>query len=246
MNPQIETVYIPYNLNDNKLCLNDMEVFMKHQGPITIITKLDDTSTINVNNATVINTCDIENVYDYIGCCDMMRRIPLGWLNYDEYRTSLETINSDMVISYYCKGKNVFVNEANDKIIRTLSIMTNELAELNIKPNDVQIVKNLSVCKNVNLYYDMTLKQINRIINKYAFSGGCDTKEEQQVKGANLEVDECYKIISKFGDNEMIKYIEDYYGSKGSQSVKILSGEVKRICSSLIYEMFNKIKRVKS
>ena len=68
-------------------------------------------------------------------------------------------------------------------------------------------------------------KEVKRKINKYAFSGGRDTAEEQRKYGANVDVDVACQWLKYFepDDNKLKKIYDDY--SKG----KLLSGEVKKI-----------------
>ncbi len=68
-------------------------------------------------------------------------------------------------------------------------------------------------------------KEVKRKINKYAFSGGRDTAEEQRKYGANVDVDVACQWLKYFEhDDNKLKKIYDDYG-KG----KLLSGEVKKI-----------------
>lgn len=61
-------------------------------------------------------------------------------------------------------------------------------------------------------------------INKYAFSGGGDTAEEQREKGANLEEDMPYQWLNIFlDDDERLAQIREEYGSG-----RMLTGEVKK------------------
>jgi len=67
-------------------------------------------------------------------------------------------------------------------------------------------------------------KQIQDKINKYAFSGGRDTLEEQRRLGANLEVDVPYQWLRVFlEDDARLQQIHDDYGTG-----KLLTGEVKK------------------
>ena len=65
--------------------------------------------------------------------------------------------------------------------------------------------------------------EIKKKINKYAFSGGQPTKEEQEKYGANLEVDVPYQWLTFFleDDQELAEIAEKY------SSGKLQTGEVK-------------------
>ncbi|KAK4789310.1 hypothetical protein SAY86_020629 [Trapa natans] len=55
---------------------------------------------------------------------------------------------------------------------------------------------------NSAIYVTDTPKEIKDKINKYAFTGGQDTKEKQRLYGANLEVDIPVKYLSFFLDDD--------------------------------------------
>ena len=78
-------------------------------------------------------------------------------------------------------------------------------------------------------------KEVKRKINKYAFSGGRDTAEEQRKYGGNVEVDVACQWLKYFepDDDKLEKIYEDY--SKG----KLLSGEVKKILIDKINEFLS-------
>lgn len=64
--------------------------------------------------------------------------------------------------------------------------------------------------QNSAIYVTDTPKQIRTKINKHAFSGGRDTKEEQQKYGANIEVDVPYAYLTFFlEDDAELKRIHD-------------------------------------
>lgn len=68
-------------------------------------------------------------------------------------------------------------------------------------------------------------KQVKDKVNKYAFSGGKQTAEEQRKHGADLEVDVSYQYLTFFlDDDEKLEEIRDKY-SKG----EMLTGEIKQI-----------------
>ena len=55
---------------------------------------------------------------------------------------------------------------------------------------------------NSSIFVTDTRKQIKTKINKYAFSGGQDTLEEQREKGANLDVDVPWKYLNFFMEDD--------------------------------------------
>ncbi len=66
-------------------------------------------------------------------------------------------------------------------------------------------------------------RDIKDKINKYAFSGGGATAEEQRAHGANLAVDVPYKYLSfLMEDDDELKRIGEEYAAG-----RLLTGEVK-------------------
>ena len=66
---------------------------------------------------------------------------------------------------------------------------------------------------------------IKKKINKYAFSGGGATIEEQREKGANLDVDMSYQYLRFFmEDDDQLADIAEKY-----RTGKMLTGEIKNI-----------------
>ncbi|KZL69738.1 tryptophanyl-tRNA synthetase [Colletotrichum tofieldiae] len=72
-----------------------------------------------------------------------------------------------------------------------------------------------------------TPKQIQNKMNKYAFSGGKVTAEEQRAEGADPDVDVSYQYLRFFleDDEELAKIREDY------RTGKMLTGEIKKRCA---------------
>uniref|UniRef100_A0A1X7T3D8 Tryptophan--tRNA ligase, cytoplasmic n=1 Tax=Amphimedon queenslandica TaxID=400682 RepID=A0A1X7T3D8_AMPQE len=69
-----------------------------------------------------------------------------------------------------------------------------------------------------------TPKEIEQKINKYAFSGGCDTKEEHEKHGGNTDVDISYRYLTFFmEDDECLAEIKKNYKSR-----KLLTGQLKK------------------
>ena len=77
-----------------------------------------------------------------------------------------------------------------------------------------------------------TPKEIETKIKKNAFSGGGDTKEEQEKNGANLEVDISYHYLRFFlEDDARLEVIKEGYGSG-----KMLTGDVKKELITLLQQ----------
>ncbi|KAI6089571.1 tryptophanyl-tRNA synthetase [Hypoxylon rubiginosum] len=81
-----------------------------------------------------------------------------------------------------------------------------------------------------------TPKQIKDKINKYAFSGGQVSAEEQREKGGNPEVDVSYQYLEFMmeDDAELAKIGQDY------REGKLLTGELKAICIKHLQEYVGK------
>lgn len=75
-----------------------------------------------------------------------------------------------------------------------------------------------------SIYMTDTPKQVKNKINKYAFSGGGATLEEQRETGADLEVDVTYQYLRFFleDDDKLQQLGEDY------QAGRITSGQIKK------------------
>jgi len=72
-----------------------------------------------------------------------------------------------------------------------------------------------------------------------AFSGGKDTKEEQEKYGANIEIDVAYQYLTFFlDDDEKLKQIGDDYSSG-----KMLTSQVKKILIDILVEKVNRHQR---
>ncbi|KAF2790091.1 tryptophanyl-tRNA synthetase [Melanomma pulvis-pyrius CBS 109.77] len=76
------------------------------------------------------------------------------------------------------------------------------------------------------IFMSDTQKQIEKKINKYAFSGGRETAEEQRRFGGNPDVDVAYQYLSFFiDDDDELKRIEEAY-----RNGEMLTGELKKKC----------------
>ncbi|KAH8664229.1 hypothetical protein BX600DRAFT_464049 [Xylariales sp. PMI_506] len=77
-----------------------------------------------------------------------------------------------------------------------------------------------------------TANQIKNKVNRYAFSGGQETAEEQRRLGGNPDVDVSYQYLQFFlEDDEELKSIGEAY-RKG----ELLTGELKAICIKHLQE----------
>ncbi|KAK4997802.1 tryptophan--tRNA ligase [Elasticomyces elasticus] len=82
------------------------------------------------------------------------------------------------------------------------------------------------------IFMSDTPNQIKNKINKYAFSGGRETREEHEKYGGNPDVDVAYTYLSYFLESdEELKEIEDAY-RKGTLG----TGELKKKCISVLQE----------
>ncbi|ESX00929.1 hypothetical protein KL918_002573 [Ogataea parapolymorpha] len=80
--------------------------------------------------------------------------------------------------------------------------------------------------ENSAIFMTDTPKQIQKKVNKYAFSGGKVSVEEHRKYGGNPDVDVAYQYLSYFNENEelLAKVAEQY------RSGELLSGEMKKLC----------------
>ncbi|MBA42490.1 MAG: tryptophan--tRNA ligase [Magnetococcales bacterium] len=92
------------------------------------------------------------------------------------------------------------------------------------------------------IFLDMDPTKISKIIKKYAYSGGCATKEEHMEKGGNIRVDMAYQYLTFFmdDDDKLKKIAEDY--SNGT----LLSGDLKKICAEIISNILIKHQTIKT
>lgn len=86
---------------------------------------------------------------------------------------------------------------------------------------------------NTTIFLSDSPKDIKTKVNKYAFSGGGETIEEQREKGANLDVDISYLWLRFFlEDDEELERIGKEYSSG-----RMLTGEIKSILSTILSEV---------
>ncbi|SCU79199.1 LANO_0A05402g1_1 [Lachancea nothofagi CBS 11611] len=87
-----------------------------------------------------------------------------------------------------------------------------------------------------------TSKQIQKKINKYAFSGGQVSAEEHRRLGGNPDVDVAFQYLSFFkDDDELLKDIYSKY-----KSGELLSGEMKKLCIETLQEFVQEFQERRS
>ncbi|CUS21670.1 LAQU0S03e07998g1_1 [Lachancea quebecensis] len=77
-----------------------------------------------------------------------------------------------------------------------------------------------------------TPKQIQKKINKYAFSGGQVSIEDHRKLGGNPDVDVAFQYLSFFKDDD--EFLKDVYNKY--KSGELLSGEMKKLCIDVLQE----------
>ncbi|KAI5954641.1 WRS1 [Candida jiufengensis] len=83
-----------------------------------------------------------------------------------------------------------------------------------------------------SIFMDDTPKQIQKKINKYAFSGGQALAEDHRKYGGNPDLDVAYQYLSFFSyDDEKLEKL-----SEGYKKGEILSGEMKKECIEVLQE----------
>lgn len=89
------------------------------------------------------------------------------------------------------------------------------------------------------IYLTDSEKVLRRKINRYIFTGGRDTKDEQERLGANIEVDVPCHYLGYFemDDARLAETIEKY--SKG----QLLSGDVKRILGDCLWQILQPLQQ---
>lgn len=86
--------------------------------------------------------------------------------------------------------------------------------------------------ENTAIFMTDTQKQIQKKINKYAFSGGRATAEEHKELGGNVDVDVAYQYMSFFLDDDAkLAELKEQY-SKGD----LMSGEMKKECIGVLQQ----------
>ncbi|XP_064403014.1 tryptophan--tRNA ligase, cytoplasmic-like [Halichondria panicea] len=78
-----------------------------------------------------------------------------------------------------------------------------------------------------------SMNDIKQKINKYAFSGGRDTKEEHERLGGNTDIDVSYQYLTFFlEDDEKLAHIKQEY-----EAGRLLSGHLKKELISVLQAM---------
>ncbi|KAL3498156.1 hypothetical protein ACH5RR_040888 [Cinchona calisaya] len=95
---------------------------------------------------------------------------------------------------------------------------------------------------NSAIYVTDTATNIKNKINKYAFSGGQDTIENQRKFGANIEVDIPIKYLGFFLDDDAeLEHISTEYGAG-----RMLTGEVKKRLIEVLTELVERHRRARA
>jgi len=199
-----------------------------------------------INNVDyLINENEIEDV-NYVKLCDVMRNVSLKDIEplsistvYD--LSKLFNIACLSIPGYHKSTINTercFIISDDNNIDFLIELINDSYV---IKSNILQQLPEWILNININI----TQKQLLKIFNKQAFSGGCDTKEEQLLHGANLDVDESFKVICIFSNKSTIDKVRHLYGTDKLEDgeIRLLSGEVKVIASNTLYQFiqFNKL-----
>lgn len=92
------------------------------------------------------------------------------------------------------------------------------------------------------IFMSDTPKQIQKKINKYAFSGGQVSVEEHRQKGGDPDVDVAYQYLSFFrDDDEFLAECASKY-----RSGELLSGEMKKYCYETLQQFVKEFQERKS
>ena len=96
--------------------------------------------------------------------------------------------------------------------------------------------------ENSAIFMSDTPKQIQKKINKYAFSGGQTSIEEHRKYGGDPDVDIAYQYLSFFCDDDekMVQL------AKGYRSGEILSGQIKQECIQALLQYVTEYKERRS
>jgi len=94
---------------------------------------------------------------------------------------------------------------------------------------------------NSVIFINETPKQVQKKINKYAFSGGRDTIEEHRLYGGNPEVDICCQYLKYLLDDQP-RYETIL---SGYRSGYLLSGELKKITIDIINQILKEYQELR-
>ncbi|CCK73412.1 tryptophan--tRNA ligase WRS1 NDAI_0G04270 [Naumovozyma dairenensis CBS 421] len=86
--------------------------------------------------------------------------------------------------------------------------------------------------ENSAIFMTDTPKQIQKKINKYAFSGGQVSIDLHRELGGNPDVDVAYQYLAFFKDDD--KFLKECYDKY--KSGELLSGEMKKLCIEVLQE----------
>lgn len=87
-----------------------------------------------------------------------------------------------------------------------------------------------------------TPNQIKNKINRFAFSGGKETAEEQREKGGDPDVNVSYQYLRYFmeDDDELQKVYDDY------KTGKMLTGELKQLCITHVQDYVKEFQELRA
>lgn len=91
---------------------------------------------------------------------------------------------------------------------------------------------------SATLFLNLSRKQIIKIINKHAFSGGRETLEDHRQYGGDIRVDVCYQYLCYFLDSD--KELENI--AQKYTSGEMTTGELKKITGELIADVITQHK----
>ena len=91
-----------------------------------------------------------------------------------------------------------------------------------------------------SIYMSDTPNQIKNKINRYAFSGGQETAEEQRRLGGNPDVDVSFNYLRHFlEDDERLKMVEEDY-----RAGRMMTGELKKLCIEVLQKYVAQVQQV--
>jgi len=96
--------------------------------------------------------------------------------------------------------------------------------------------------ENTAIFMTDTAKQVQKKINKYAFSGGQVTVEDHRRLGGDPDVDVAFQYLSFFKDDD--KLLEETYDSY--KRGDLLSGELKKLCIETLQEFVKNFQESRS
>ena len=101
----------------------------------------------------------------------------------------------------------------------------------------------------MTIYLKDKANEIKTKINKNAFSGGKDSKEEQWALGANLDVDVPMYLLRIFESNdENYERLVKYYGpgelAEGNEK-RLLTGELKKIAADVLTAVITELQKAR-